>query len=640
MAREQDQFLEVVDRDTAERRWWDRLRPGVLPAERVPLDQALGRVLAADVVAAVDVPAFDRSNVDGFAVRAEETFGASEEAPMRLIVNAEEIATGIVPRVVVSPGTATVIATGGMLPRGADAVVMVEHTRLEDEGRLLHVLRPAAPGGGITFAGTDMARGELVLRRGTRLTSRETGVLAAIGQAEVVVVRRPTVAIVSTGDEIVAPGTPPPPASVYDSNATMLADAVRELGGEPIRLGIVGDDQAALTATLERGLACDLVLLSGGTSKGAGDLSYRILAQRDPGILVHGVALKPGKPVCLGAVGPVPVAILPGFPTSAIFTFHEFVAPLLRRLAGLRTEDRESLTATMPTRVNSELGRTEYLLVTLIEGPHGWSAYPLGKGSGSVTTFSRADGFLVIPRLREFVDAGEVVSVAPLGRGTMPADLVSIGSHCLGLDLLLGLVGEAGYSSKSLWVGSQAGLSAAARGECDIAGVHLLDPRTDTYNAPFLPAGVRLLRGYGRMQGMVYRPGDARFEGRDLAAALESALDDPACFMVNRNRGSGTRLLLDGLLKTRRPHGYAVEARSHNAVAAAVAQGRADWGVAIAPVASAYGLGFLPLRVEQYDFLIHEARWDRPAVVAFRELLVRPDTRASLEQLGFQPVRD
>jgi putative molybdopterin biosynthesis protein len=633
VARDQDQFLDVVDRDTAERRWLEALRPRVLDAEAVPLSAALGRVLAADVIAGVDVPAFDRSNLDGYALRAEETFGAAEEAPRRFRLNPEDLATGVVPTVAVGPGTATPIATGGMLPRGADAVAMVEITALR--GTELAVLKPVAPGAGVSFAGTDVARGELVLRRGTPLTARETGVLAAIGRAEVEVVRRPRVAILSTGDEIVAPGGPLRPASVYDANATLLADAVRELGGEPVPLGIVPDDEARLEVALGRALALDVVLISGGTSKGAGDLSYRVLARREPGIVVHGVALKPGKPVCLGAVGTTPVAILPGFPTSAIFTFHEFVAPLLRRLAGRRAESRGTRRAVLPARFNSERGRTEYLLVNLVDGPGGLTAYPMGKGSGSVTTFSRADGFLVIPRHQEYIEAGEPVEVVPLGRGIEPADLVAIGSHCVGLDALLGTLAGLGYTSKTIWVGSQGGLAAAGREECDVAGVHLLDPATDVYNRPFLPAGVRLLPGYGRMQGVVFRPDDARFEGRSPAEAVARALDDPHCVMVNRNRGSGTRVLIDGLLGGRRPPGAAVEARSHNAVAAAVSQGRADWGVAIAPVAASYGLGFLPLRAERYDFAIPARRWDRPAVAAFRALLGRADCRAHLARLGF-----
>jgi putative molybdopterin biosynthesis protein len=633
VSHEQVQFLEVVDRDTAERLWHEVVRPRALEAERVPLAAALGRVLAADVIAEVDVPAFDRSNVDGFAVRAEETFGAAEETPKQFRLNSEAVATGVVPKVEVQAGTATPIATGGMLPRGADAVVMVEASRLDGEAVL--VRRPLAPGSGVSFAGTDMARGELVLRRGSRLSARETGILAAIGCGEVAVVRRPRVAIVSTGDELIAPGAPMRPASVYDANATLLADAVRELHAEPVMLGIVGDDERALTEVLDRGLAHDLVLLSGGTSKGAGDLSYRVLAARAPGLVVHGVALKPGKPVCLGAVGTKPVAILPGFPTSAIFTFHEFVAPLIQCLSGLGPEPRDTVAATLPVRFNSERGRTEYLLVNLVPGAHGLTAYPMGKGSGSVTTFSRADGFLVIPRQQEYVEAGETVDVVPLARGVKPADLVAIGSHCIGLDALLSMLAASGMVVKTLWVGSQGGLVAAGRGECDLAGVHLLDPATDTYNTPFLPEGVRLVRGYERMQGLLYRLGDPRFEGRGVAEAVERALGDPGCVMVNRNRGSGTRVLIDALVSGRKPRGFAVEVRSHHGVGSAIAQGRADWGVAIAPVAASYGLAFTPIRVERFDFAVPAARWDRPPVAAFRALLGQAEVRDRLRAMGF-----
>ena len=329
MAREQEQFLDVVDRDTAHRRWWEAIRPEPLAAEVVPLGTALGRVLAVDLVSEVDVPSFDRSNMDGYALRAGDTYGASEEAPCRLRLSGEEIATGVVPCLTVEPGMAAPIATGGMLPRGADSVLTVEHARvLEDQ---------------VSFAGTDVAREELVRRRGIVLTARKTGVLAAIGRATVPVLRQPRVAIISTGTEVISPGTPPAMATVYDANATLLADAVRELGCQPVPLGIVCDDAKALEEALERGLsAADVVLLSGGTSKGSGDLSYRVLARRLPGITVHGVAFKPGKPICLGVEGTTPVAILSGFPTSAIFTFHDFVAPVLRRLAGLGPEMRPS----------------------------------------------------------------------------------------------------------------------------------------------------------------------------------------------------------------------------------------------------------------------------------------------------------
>jgi putative molybdopterin biosynthesis protein len=633
-ASEQDQFLDVVDRDTAERRWRAAIRPRQLPAQRVPLAEAPGRVLAGDVASEVDVPAFDRSNLDGYALRAEETCGAAEEVPRLFRLNPEELATGVLPRITVGPGTATPIATGGMLPRGADAVVMVELTSLDDNG--LRVKKPIAPGGGVSFAGTDIARGETVLRRGTRLTSRETAVLAAIGQGAVDVVLRPRVAVLSTGNELIEPGRPPRPGGVYDSNATALADALRELGAEPIALGIVPDDIASLDAALDRAIErADVVLLSGGTSKGAGDVSYRVLARRRPGIVVHGVALKPGKPICLGAVGRVPVVVLPGFPTSAIFTFHEFVAPLIRTLAGLDDEARETIPARLAHRVNSERGRTEYVLVHLVDGRSGVTAYPMGKGSGSVSAFARADGFVVVPKEREFADDGELAAVVPIGRGTRPADLVVIGSHCLGLDMLLGVLAEAGFTSKTIWVGSEGGLTAAGRQECDVAGTHLLDPTSGAYNLPFLPPGVRLQPGYGRMQGIVFRPGDARFEGRDGREAVAAARLDPECLLVNRNRGSGTRVLLDRLLDGARPPGYSVQVRSHHAVASAVASGRADWGVAIAPVAALYGLGFRPLGEERFDFAIPAERWDRAPVAAFRALLTRPDVAGRLMEMGF-----
>jgi putative molybdopterin biosynthesis protein len=261
----------------------------------------------------------------------------------------------------------------------------------------------------------------------------------------------------------------------------------------------------------------------------------------------------------------------------------------------------------------------------------------LGQGSGSVTAFGRADGFVTIPRQCEYLERNEVVPVRLIAAELRPADLVVIGSHCTGLDHLLGELHGRGVSSKLLAVGSTGGLEAAKRGECDLAGVHLLDPATDTYNRPFLTDAVELLPGYGRMQGVVFRRGDERFNGRDVAGAVAAALADPECVLVNRNRGSGTRVLIDRLLGAARPAGHLAEVKSHNAVAAAVAQGRADWGVAIAPAASALGLGFLPLREERYDFVVPRSRRDRPAVRAFADLLAEPATRRALEAMGFLP---
>ena len=634
--REQDQFLQVVDRDEAERRFQAALDLTPRGPERIALDTALGRVLAADVVSPVDVPSFDRANVDGFAVVAEDTFGASEESPRSVRILDEVVHTGVVPTTAVRRGSATAIATGGMVPRGADAVVMIEHADLV-HGEL-RIARAVTAGSGVSFAGTDITAGETVLRRGDVLTSRDTGVLAAIGVAAVDVWRKPIVAILSTGDEIIAPGEPMRPARIYDSNAQILADAVRELGGEPHRLGIVADDLTALRAMLQQALdVADIVLLSGGTSKGAGDISYRVVSElTDPGIVAHGVALKPGKPICLAATGGRPVVVLPGFPTSAIFTFHEFVAPVLTAMAGRRAEERAAVQARLAVRVNSEIGRTEYLLVGLIGAESGLSAYPMGQGSGSVTTFSRADGFTTIDRHEEIVPAGTMVTVHLLGRGLQLADLVAIGSHCIGLDYLLGDLHQRGVRTKFLAVGSLGGLEAARRGECDISGVHLLDPQSGEYNRPFLGPGLELLPGYKRLQGIVHRQGDVRFEGRTPGDAIAVALSNESCVMVNRNQGSGTRALIERLLGGTRPPGYAVQPRTHNAVAAAVSQGRADWGVTLDTIAHHAGLGFIPLQDEHYDFVIPTARMERPAVKAFRARLADPATRDALARLGLR----
>ena len=432
----QEQFLEVLDRDEAELRWRAAIDVATLAAETISIEHSLSRVLAQNVQSEIDVPGFDRSNMDGFAVRAVDTFGATEEEPLRLRLNEETIPTGISPTQEVTAGSATTIATGGMLPRGADAVVPVEYTDVD--GDEVVVRRASVPGGAVSFAGTDIGSGETVLFAGVKLTSRETGVLAAIGRSEVSVVRRPRVAIISTGDEIVQPGEAMRPGLVFDSNGRILADAVAELGGEPIFLGAFRDDEAALRGALHRALeVADFVLLSGGTSKGEGDLNARVVSELEPGIVVHGVALKPGKPICLASADRRPVVILPGFPTSAVFTFHEFVAPVIRELSGLPAAKRETVKARLALATASVKGRLEYLLVGLTERSDGeLAAYPMGKGSGSVTAFSRADGFVRIPRNTELVDADTQVEVTLAGHEVSLADLVVIGSHCVGLDVI------------------------------------------------------------------------------------------------------------------------------------------------------------------------------------------------------------
>jgi putative molybdopterin biosynthesis protein len=637
-AARQEQFLEVVSAEEARRRFEERLDLAPLPGERIALAAALGRVLAYDVIAPLDVPPFDRANVDGFALRSGDTIGASHGAPRQLSLNAEVIACGHAPSIEVRSGSATTIATGGVVPRGADAVVMVEQTELIESVPAIEIRRAVSPGQFISYAGSDIARGETLLRQGQKIGSREIGVLAACGLAEIDAVRRPKVAVLSTGDELIALGSRLPPGGVYDSNGAILVAAIAETGGEPVAFGAFPDDEAELERAVRGAIEqCDMVVLSGGTSKGAGDLSHRIVKKLGPpGILVHGVALKPGKPLCLAVAGGKPIVVLPGFPTSAIFTFHAYVAPVIRARAGLPPEAAETVEARVPVRIASEMGRKEFVLVSLADG--GAVAYPSAKGSGAVTSFSQADGFIEIDALAPALAADTTTRVTLIGQAVRAPDLVIMGSHDVALDVVVGALAERGFSARTIAVGSQGGVHAALRGECDVAPVHLVDPDTGIYNKHLLAPGLSLVKGWRRMQGVLFRPGDRRFAGKTAVQAVEAALADPSCLMVNRNAGAGTRVQIDKLLGGKRPPGYSNQPRSHNAVAAAIAQSRSDWGVAIEPVAKLYGLAFLPLAPEEYDFLMVDSRKDRPAVQAFLAALRDGSTKDRIRALGMQPA--
>jgi putative molybdopterin biosynthesis protein len=653
MGRKGIHFLKTVSKSEAERIWHDALSLDPLGGEDVPLAEAQDRVLEGDIPVPIDVPPFDRSLVDGYAVIAADTFDANEDAPATLELLSETAPAGAVPKSEVTEGTALEVATGGVVPRGANAVQMVEFS--EVEGKRLLLYKPVAPGANIQTAGADMRMGETVLRAGQRLTTRELGVLAALGIGSVQVTKRPRVAIISTGDELVTPGQPLELGKIFDSNSTTVAAAVRDNGGLAEFLGVIPDDEVALRAVLERaGQDFDVVLLSGGTSKGAGDLTFGVIESvAKPGILVHGVGIKPGKPIVLAAWDSRPVVVLPGFPTSAIITFNLFVAPVIRRLANLPIETKtENVAARLAVRYHSAEGRHEYVLVHLVPRSDGTpAAYPITGASGSIYAFAQADGTMEVAADRGVVDEGDEVSVAPLVQTLKVADLTFIGSHCRGVDLALGMLRKKrGLTAKVINVGSTAGVEACARGETDLAGTHLLDPHTGVYNHAALErlgADGVFIRGYVRRQGIYFRKDDFPAE----PPTLDYLSGNAELRMLNRTRGAGTRVLLDLLLeqiaKSRgltAPElasgipGYEAETRSHNAVAAAVAAGRADWGLGIEAVAVAYDLGFVSLRDEEYDFLTLADRMEREPVLAFLEVLRSSEFREALSELpGFVP---
>jgi putative molybdopterin biosynthesis protein len=634
-------FRELLPVEEARARWYAAFHPRPLPPQETPVELTLGLVAGADVVSSVDVPPFDRAVMDGFAVLASDTFRAEETKPVRLRV-VGSLRAGDPSELTVGPGRAAEIATGAVVPRGANAVAMVEYSRLQ--GSLVDLFRPVSPGENVFPAGADVMAGETVLRRGTLITPREIGVLAAVGRRTVPVHRRPRVAILSSGNELAEPGERLHPGKIYDINASAVAAAVREAGGEPLMKGIVADHAEALVEALrDAHKDADLTVISGGTSAGAGDLIYRVLGGvGPPGVVVHGVAVKPGKPTVLAVAHGRPILGLPGYPTSALMIFRLFGAPLLQALSGRlpHTAHGSTVSATLAETVHASGGRREFQPVGLVPGSKGgFTAFALPAESGAITTLAEADGFFEVKEGTKMVRAGSRVEVELFGESLRPADLVIAGSHCLGIDFILeGAVGRVpGLRAKVIAIGSTGGISAVGRGQADIAGTHLIDPSTGAYNAWALEARklkgkVVLVRGYSRAQVLVQRAGAPR-----RLAGLADLLEGKVSFM-NRNPGSGTRALVEAQLReaardrglsfdeaVAKIPGWDIEAKSHSAVATAVAAGRADAGVCVETAAVRAGLSRIPVAKESFDFAVRSAAFETAPVKAFLDTLRSPE---------------
>jgi molybdenum cofactor synthesis domain-containing protein len=406
-------FRKLLTFDEAQEAIRKRFKPKPLGTEEIPLLEAHSRVLAEDVTSGLDVPPFNRSTVDGYAVKAEDTFGANEKKPVRLAVSGT-VSIGELPKVMVTNGRTVEIATGAPMPEGADAVVMVEDT--EWEGNRLSVSNAAARDENVMKAGSDIKNGQTVLRAGTMLAPREIGVLAAVGHATPRVYLVPRVAVLSTGGEITQPGKRLPPGKIYDVNAYSLCAAVTESGGKPVHLGVVQDNRVALEMALARALAsADVVVTSGGVSVGPRDLVPQTVGSLGkPGVIFSGVAIKPGKPITFAAVGGKPVFSLPGHPASALLVFHLFARPVVCGMAGRKEMKGPKVRAVAGMRMFPANGRRTFVMVALRKDKQGRSvADPVESGaSGAITTLAKADGFVELTEDVQFVDEGEEVAVS------------------------------------------------------------------------------------------------------------------------------------------------------------------------------------------------------------------------------------
>lgn len=408
-------FLHVTPLEEAkvklEKNW--RPQPQVIS---IPLDRALEHVLAEDLVSKIDVPPFDRATYDGYAVRASDTFGAGEDSPRELTL-VGRLRAGAWPKRRLRARQCIEIATGAPMPRGSDAVVMVEHA--VSSAKKISVYRAVAPGENVTERGSDIRKGQRVARAGKRLRLAELGALVAVGVERIRVYSKPKVAIISSGAELVRPGERLKPGKVYDVNGPALSVAVEACGAEPVYLGIALDRASAIKALVRKGLrSCDVVLISGGTSAGAGDVVPKVVdGMGKPGVIVHGLAQKPGKPTFIAVVGGKPTFGLPGYPVSALMVFDQLVAGYLRELSGSPRPERQSVRAKLVARVLSARGRRELVPVRLARQGGEVRARPILKGSGAITSLSTADGYIEVPLERELVDEGEIVGVKLFGGG-------------------------------------------------------------------------------------------------------------------------------------------------------------------------------------------------------------------------------
>lgn len=606
---------------------WDW--PRLAGVEQVPAAEALGRVTAGPVFAALSSPSYHSAAMDGFAVLSDHTYGASEERPKRLGVGSE-----------VWP-----VNTGHPLPPGCNAVIMIEHVHQPDQYNI-EIHAAAFPWQHVRKVGEDIVAGELLFAHHHRLRAADLAALLQAGVFRLDVLARPLVAIITTGRELIgweeAESDPPGPGRIIDSNSTFLAALVREAGGEPMPMPRVTDDFAAIKEAVAQALAgpAQMVVINAGASAGSEDYTSAVIGELGE-VMVHGITVMPGKPTILGRAEGKPVVGSPGYPVSAWVAADQFIAPALALMQGRAPSRRERLEITAARRLPSKAGQEEFLRVHLGRVGGKVVASPLKRGAGTITSLTRADAVLRIPAGSEGLDEGQSAEAELISpRSAVEDTLVIVGSHDITLDLMADHMKRVDPSLRvsSSHLGSLAGLMAVAAGRCHLGGTHLLDPDTGEYNVSYVKrhlAGtpVRLVTLALREQGFMLAPGNPK----GISGLADLTREDVS--LVNRQGGSGTRVLLDFHLQKAgidpdSVRGYDNEEYTHMAVAVQVLAGGADVGLGILAAARALGLDFVPLATERYDLCIPQYLWDDHRVQALLGTMDDAFFRQAVSALG------
>jgi len=599
--------------------------------EMVPVGEALGRITAEPLYAAISAPHYHACAMDGIALAANVTFGATATTP-----------------VIVQPEDYVVVDTGDPVPDGCDAVVMIEDvvyeegSSIDDLGTCPVILHAAiAPWGNVRQIGEDICAGEMLLTSNVRIEPAAMGAMLAAGVQQVAVIAKPRVGVIPTGDEVVAPSANPKPGDVMEFNSTIFSGMVRQWGADAIAYPIVPDKPDLVRDAVAKAVAeCDIVLLNAGSSAGRDDYSSRAVAAVGE-VLYHGIAMKPGKPAILGCADGTAIVGVPGYPVSGIIVVEQIVKPIIEWLLGCRMSNDENVRATLARPCTSSLKYEEFVRVRVGKVGDKLVATPLSRGAGVVTSFVKADGIMTIPQNVEGYEAGEEVDVRLL-RPLVDIEhsLVVIGSHDPLIDEIAQFIhaADSALSIASTHVGSMGAIVAAKRGENHCGGIHLLDESTGVYNEPYLEkhfpkGGVRQVECVYRQQGLMVAPGNPL----GIESLADLAVEGRS--FVNRQKGSGTRILSDYICKqdgidSGKIYGYDHEEFTHTAVAALVEAGSADAGMGIYSAAKMYGLGFVPVCEEQYDLLVPDYAWETPMVQALLDVLRSDAFRTRMEELG------